>query len=175
MEPPTPRREILALVERYPGLHVRELARQADASEALTLYHLEHLLAAELVAAVDDGNYRRFYPAKGGAPSDADRTVMATLRRRVPLQIAVFLLEKTSASHQDLTNQLGLAKSTVSYHLSALEREGFLRRDVKTDAFHLEDPRTVARLLTRWEPPRDAVSRFSELWERFYGRRKPRS
>lgn len=171
----TPRRALLALVERYPGLHVRELARQAQTSEALALYHLDQLVSAELIEAADDGNYRRFYPAKGGAPSDEDRAMMATLRRRVPLQIALFLLEKGTSSHQGLTDELGLAKSTVSYHVSALEGASFLLRDPKTHELQLADARSVSRLLTRWAPPRDATSRFSELWQRFYARRRPRA
>ena len=171
MEPIATRRAILSLVERYPGLHVRELARQASTSEALALYHLDQLVEAELVEAIEDGNYRRFYPRKGGAPLEEDRELMAWLRRRVPLQIALLLLERGSASHQQLTEALGLAKSTVSYHLAALEKSGFLQRDAH-DLFTLQNPRKVARLLTRWEPPQDSVSRFGALWDRFYGRRR---
>lgn len=171
MEPIATRRALLALVGRYPGLHVRELARQASMSEALALYHLDQLVDQELVEAVEDGNYRRFYPRQGVAPLEEDRELMAWLRRRVPLQIALLLLEKTSATHQQLTDSLGLAKSTVSYHLSALEKAGFVRRD-DVDAFVLQNPRKVARLLTRWEPPQDVTSRFGALWQRFYARRR---
>jgi predicted transcriptional regulator len=164
------RRAILALVERYPGLHVRELARQASMSEALALYHLDQLAESEFIEAIDDGNYRRFYPRKG-APVEEDRELMGWLRRRVPLQIALLLLERPALTHQELTEALQLAKSTVSYHVTTLEGARFLERG-PNDLIMLQNPRKVTRLLTRWEPPEDAVSRFGALWSRFYARRK---
>jgi predicted transcriptional regulator len=139
-------------------------------SEALALYHLDQLVQAELIEAIEDGNYRRFYPLKG-APVEEDRDLMGWLRRRVPLQIALILLERPTLSHQELTEALQLAKSTVSYHVTILERAGFLQRG-PNDSIALQNPRKVARLLTRWEPPQDAVSRFGALWSRFYARRK---
>lgn len=169
------RRALLELVERYPGLHVRELARQAKMSEALASYHLQHLVDADLVEAVEDRRFLRFYSRKTQVPAEENRDLMALLRRRVPLQVALVLLERGSASYQEITRELDLAKSTVSYHLATLQAAGLVRRAGPEDAFVLADPRRVMRLLLRWQPPKDTVSRFGELWSRFYARQRPRS
>lgn len=168
MESLPTRRRLLELVERYPGLHVRELARQAGMSEALALYHLQKLLEAELVKVETDQNYRRFYSTEGQGPTEEERELMAFLRREVPLQIVLHLLERQSASNQDLSDILGLAKSTVSYHLGGLQAVGLVTRVPEGEAYTLADSRRVARLLLRYQPPKDVASRFGDLWTRFY-------
>lgn len=144
-------------------------------SEALASYHLQQLVEAELVEAVDDQNYRRFFLKKGQGPTAEERELMTFLRREVPLQIVLLLLERGQASHQELTAELRLAKSTVSYHLGGLQAVGLVTRAIGGEAYALENPKQASRLLVRWQPPRDVASRFGELWTRFYYGRRPRS
>lgn len=161
------KKRLVRLVERYPGLHLRELAREADVSEALAGYHLDRLEEEDLIESRTEEGFRRFYPLEAPGPDEAEREVLAVLRRQTPLEIVVYLIEQAPASHTEITEQVGLAKSTISYHLSNLREAGLVeRRD--DDRFELVDPRRIERLLLRWEPPTDLTDKFAELWHRFY-------
>lgn len=162
------RKRLLRLIGEYPGLHLRELAREARLSEALAGYHLGHLVAAGHVVDRAEHGFRRFYPVKGPALSERDLQHLSLLRQPVPLQIVVRLAERSPATHQELTDMLGLAKSTVSYHLAKLQEAGVVAPAVRGAGFVLRDARHVERLLLRWEPPADLTERFQSMWRRFY-------
>lgn len=160
------RRQLARLIEQYPGLHLRELARQADISEALAGYHMDALQSAGLVEIQEDGVYKRFYPAKGPSPTETEKDLIKILRQRVPLQIVLNLLEGKQMPHTELTARLGLAKSTVSYHLAKLRDAGIIAAGEGT--LFLAEPKRIERLLIKWEPPRDLTDSFADLWEGFF-------
>lgn len=164
------RRRLVRLIETYPGLHLRELARQADISEALAGYHMDVLAADEVVTAQTDGIYKRFYPAKGPSPTETEKDLIKMLRQRVPLQIVLNLLATKRIAHGELTQRLGLAKSTVSYHLGKLREAGIVGEE--PGSLFLAEPKRIERLLLRWEPPRDLTDSFADLWEGFYMKKK---
>lgn len=166
------RKRLLQLAQTYPGLHMREIARQADLSEALAGYHLDALVAEGLMSSVAEEGFRRFYPAHGAAPSEPDRELVALFRQRVPLQITLILLARPRATHAEITEELGLAKSTVSHHLAKLKGARVVVTSPDGRLIALREPKRVERLLLRWEPPEDLIDRFSELWRNFYSRRK---
>lgn len=161
------KKRLVRLVEEYPGLHLRELAREADISEALAGYHLDRLEDQGHVRSEAEGGFRRFYAEDVPAPNAAERELLNLLRRAVPLEVVVFLLEEGPSAHAEVTDQLDLAKSTVSYHLSNLVDAGIVER-LDDGRFDLADPRGIERLLIRWEPPDDLTDRFADLWQKFY-------
>lgn len=162
-------KRLLRLVRSYPGLHLRELAREARISEQRALYHLDRLQDRSVVASRSDDGYRRFYVAEGEGPTRDDRRILALLRQALPLQIIVSLLERGEATHKELTEDLGRAKSTVSFHLQKVRDAGLLRERGK--AIRLRDPEHVEALLLRWQPPESLTDRFAGQWEAFYGPR----
>lgn len=166
------RRQLLRAVERFPGLHLRELARHAETSEALASYHLQALAEGGHIESRVEGQNLRFFPKNVASPPEADRELLGLLRRPIPLQIAVLLIEQGTARNQDLAKRLHLAKSTVSYHVTNLVATGLLEHDDATGETRLRDPKRVERLLLRWTPPQDMTDRFGSLWRRFYGARK---
>lgn len=158
---------LVRLVERYPGLHLRELAREADVSEALAGYHLDRLEDDDHIESRTEEGFRRFYPLEAPGPTEEERELLAILRRQTPLEIVVYLIEEGPSSHAEITRQVDLAKSTVSYHLSNLQEAGLVERG-DDDRFGLVDARRIERILLRWEPPQDLTDKFAELWRRFY-------
>jgi predicted transcriptional regulator len=169
-----PRRRLLRLIERYPGLHLRELARQTEMSEALVSHHVESLLTARLVRSETTDNYRRFFAVGGESPSTADSENLALLRQRIPLQIVILLLERGSATNQEVAQTFGIAKSTASYHLGRLLDARVVTRLEDGNRLALTDRDTMERLLLRWRAPETLTGRFVEMWGDFYGRREPR-
>ena len=160
------RRRILTLVERYPGLHLRDLARRAMLSESLAGYHLEALEREGFVQSKFDDFYRRFYPVQSAAPSAADQQLLGLLRQRVPAAISIHLLEQSPSTHTTLTKKMGLAKSTLSYHISKLQAAGLVI--VNADGIRLKEPDRVRKLLLTWRPPVDVTERFAEMWRKLY-------
>jgi predicted transcriptional regulator len=165
------RRSIRNLVEAYPGLHLREIARQAGTSEALAAYHLEALEQAGLVEGVVAAGFRRFFPLEAPAPAEEDRELIGVLRQETPVHIALYLLDKGAATQGDLARELGVAKSTMSYHVGGLRAIGLLEENAE-GRLRLVDPKRVGRLLMAWEPTDNMSTRFARLWAGFYRRRR---
>jgi len=163
----TVRDRLLAIVEAYPGLHVRELARQLDTSVALVEYHLEGLRG--LVELRADGRYRRAYLRGAGQVPATDRRALDLLRRRWPLRIVMEVLQQGPLRHADLADRLALGKSKLSFHLRALEEAGVLAKDA-TGATLVRNPDRIRRLLERWRPTPDLLSEYEEAWDALYGK-----
>lgn len=168
------RRRLLQLVEKYPGLHMRELARQAEIGESHAEYHLNELVKAGVVESVEEEFFRRFYAAKG-SPSDADRGILATLRQPVPLKIVLVLLERGAATQGELAAAVKVSKSTMSYHVGRLLDAGIVVSAAKpAPGIALHDPKHVERLLLKYRPPKDLTERVTDFWQAFYGHREKR-
>ena len=160
------RRKILKFVEKFPGLHLRDIARRADLSEALAGYHLQALERERFVQSRFDEFYRRFYPVSGPSLTAADQQLLGILRQRVAADVAIHLLEQSPSTQTTLTKKLGLSKSTVSYHVSKLEASGLVV--ASAEGIRLKDPDRVRRVLLTWRPPTDVTDRFAEMWRKLY-------
>jgi len=165
------RRRIHDLVRDYPGLHIREVARQLGTSVALVEYHLPFFLDHGIFEAEQDERYLRLYlKAEGGAPSPTpkERRALGVLRSRIPLQVVLFLLDRGPAKHKDIAEALDLGKSKLSFHLRKLEAAGLVG---KTDdgRFQTLRPQRVTRLLLDYKPTPDTLEEFAELWLSLYG------
>ncbi len=162
------RRRLLALIRKYPGLHVREAARQLDTSVALVEYHVPALLEAGLVEEERDDRYQRLYPVgKDHVLSKEDRRALALLRQATPVRVVLVLLERDEERHAGIAAALGVGKSTLSFHLKKLERAGIIE---KTDAgaYRLTDARRTSALLLEHEPTPSMRDDFADLWGTFY-------
>ena len=53
------RRKIYDFIQKFPGLHVREISRRLEIPFSTLQYHLRFLEKRELVKAKDDGKYIR--------------------------------------------------------------------------------------------------------------------
>lgn len=157
------RDRILALVRRYPGLHLREVARQLRTSIALVEYHVPSLLEDGLIERVEAEGAHRLFPAHEGFP----RPALAAVRDPKRLHIVLALLEHGALRHAALAELTGLGKSTLTFHLKRLVAADVVRKD--GFEFCLEDEAVVRRLLERHQPTPDLVDRFSRVWGDLYG------
>lgn len=164
------RRRLYAVVKEYPGIHVREAARQLGTSMALVEYHLALLRDHGLVGVSKEDGYARLYPTDAPAPSPAEREKVGLLRQRLPLRVTLTLLDDGPAKHKDLAQALGLGKSTLSFHLRKLEAAGLVVRDAE-GRFAVEDPPRVLRLLLAYPPTQDLRQAFADVWLSLYGDR----
>lgn len=167
------RRRLHELVHAYPGLHIREAARQMGTSVALVEYHAALLRENGLLREERDERYVRLYPpasdAGAGAPTDAERRALKVLRERLPLRITLHLLDHDMPQqHKDICAALGLGKSKLSFHLRKLEAAGVVEKAPDGRFTARERPRLLA-LLLRHQPTPDLREEFADVWLSLYG------
>lgn len=165
------RRRIFALVQSYPGLHIREAARQLETSTALVEYHVAILRDNGLVREERDERYVRLFVTepRGEGPTPAEREVLQALRARLPLQVALYLLDHDApVQHKRMVEDLGLGKSTLSFHLRKLEAAGVVRK-TSQGLFEPRDRARLLRLLLAYQPTPDLLQEFADTWSSLYG------
>lgn len=167
------RRRILSLVNAYPGLHLRELQRRAETSSMLVEYHLNVLERMGLVTSVEEGGYRRFFPAKGASVplGRTEKRWLGLLRQQVPLGIALYLIEHEGAAHKDLADVVPVTKSTLTYHLKNMEAAGFIVREPPGTGriFRLANRDHTLALLRAYYPTPDLIASYGDMWETIFG------
>ena len=161
----TPTRErVASYVRAHPGLHFNELVRRLDLAPGQAQYHLRGL--------TDDGDLCReevsgrthYFPAEF-AP--ADRLLVALLRRETARDVCLELLERPRRP-ASLADDLGIARSTLEWHLNGLVDADVVRkrRDQRGRVtLELPDSERTARGLRTVRPslPDRLLDRFTRL------------
>lgn len=159
---PGPRADILACVMAAPGIHLRSVERETTLPLGQVLYHLDRLERMGLVVSARDVGFRRYYPAR--AVGRGEKRYLAALRTQVPRHVLLALLERTQMSHKELQSAVGVAGSTLSFHLQRLLAAGVVVRERRgaTNLYAIAEPETVRRELVYYrESFRDEkVDRF---------------
>lgn len=165
------RRRLVALVRKYPGLHIREAARQLATSMALVEYHVNLLAQSGLVNVEKDERYARLYAVGRAEPNDTEKALLAILRERLPLRLTLYLLDRDEpVKHGEMADALDLGKSKLSFHLRKLEAAGVVRKTAD-GAFEAVEPKRLHRLLADFPPTSDLRQEFAKLWLSLYGER----
>jgi DNA-binding transcriptional ArsR family regulator len=167
------RRRVFLTVNRYPGLTLARLAREADVDESLARYHVRILEDAKLVRSEEEGGHRRIFPlekTKAGArdPLDErDRQWLALLRRPPILRAVVALLHEEPMNAGGLAEACGVSRSTASHHISRMEEGEIvaIEREGRSRMISLADRERVVGLLAEHPPPPDMVQGFIEAWD----------
>lgn len=142
-----PRSDILACVADSPGIHLRRVERETSLPLGQVLYHLDRLERMGLVVSARDSGFRRYYLSHD--VGRAEKRYLAALRHEVPRHILVRLLETSPMSHKELQAAVGVAASTLSFHLQRLLTSGVLLRERRGTANHysIAEPDIVRREL----------------------------
>jgi len=167
------RRRILNLVQAYPGLHLREIARRIHTNPHLIEYHLAALERLDLVTTRQEGGYRRLFPVTGPRATllQQEQRWLSLLRQPVPLAVALHLLERESAQHRDLAQVVHVTKATLTHHLKSMENVGIITREPPETGrvFRLIDAPRVLALLRAFQPTPDLLSAYSDMWTEIFG------
>lgn len=171
------RRRVLELVQRAPGLHQREVARQLDLRASHAEHHLRHLVKSGLVWTLEEGGYVRYFPrVTAPLPSESpgaaavgsrDARLLALLRQARPLKIVGVLVGVDEMTLQELSETTGIHPATLTYHVHKLESAGLVarRKDGRHWHVRLVDRDLVVGLLLAHAPTPDLVEGFASLWE----------
>lgn len=157
------RERIRSHVERQPGVHLRALVRDLDLAQGQVQYHLRRLREADRVVREPYGGRAHFFPPDLDAET---RRQLAVCRRETARDILVALADGP-ARPAGLADDVGVARSTLEWHLDGLVGEGLVekrRADGRVD-LALADAERVGERLAAVEPtvPDRLVDRFTRL------------
>lgn len=158
------RRNVLAAVNAYPGLHLEAISYVTRASAPLVQYHLRALFREHRVVVEKTRRRTRYFPP---TMSPSKRAKLALLREPLPFAIALSLIHHGETHHARIARDVQFARSTISYHLRKLVDRGIVchYRERQTYAlFHRFD---VELLLRSHPPPKPLLEGFGDLWGRF--------
>ncbi len=162
------RRKVYELIRKSPGIHFRELERRLGMAVGNLQYHLQYLEEKDLIKSEQDGKYTRYFPREHPL-GKIDREILSSLRRRASRHILIYLLRNPNASNIDISKNVHLSPSTVSWHLNKLVEKEIVdrRREGRRTFFRVKDPERVARLLIMFKESflDKLVEGFVETWE----------
>jgi DNA-binding transcriptional ArsR family regulator len=124
----TMRRSIYDTVRVKPGVSPQELVTLHGSSWSTVTYHLRVLERHRLVVAVRDGRYRRYFEAESGQWANGRKHAMATLQNPTTAEIAQIVSLEPGIVQRRIAHRLGLAPSSVNWHVRRLERVALIER-----------------------------------------------
>ncbi|AEN06319.1 MarR family transcriptional regulator [Halolamina sp.] len=161
----TTRERLLAHVETHPGVHVNALGRELDLATGQVQYHLKRLRDGGAVVADQQYGRTHYFPP---GYTDRERRTLALARRETVRELLLLLIECEESTAGDLTDELGIARSTLSYHADRLVEAELLeqrRGDHGRVRYALVEPTETLRLLEAIRPslPDRLLDRFTRL------------
>lgn len=166
---------LLSFVQRYPGVHLREIRRRLGIPIGTLDYHLYRMGKEGLITIQFQGGYKCCFPAVvpeiGGPIPEVDRKVLALLRLPAPRGIVLYLYLQGPTGPAELGATLGTTGSNLSYYLHKLEEASVVTREGQGNqrVVRLLDPKQVHRLLLQFPPlPETAVDRFLRFWSELH-------
>jgi predicted transcriptional regulator len=111
------RARILAAVEDDPGIHFRGLARALDVAPGQVQYHLRELRRTDAVVPEAHRGRTHYYPP---TYDPWERRAIAVLRRETARDVVAYLLEHGPSAPASVTSGVGVARSTLEWHLETL-------------------------------------------------------
>ncbi|WP_458206084.1 winged helix-turn-helix transcriptional regulator [Haladaptatus sp. NG-SE-30] len=159
------RSRIERCVESRPGVHFNDLVRRSGFAPGQVQYHLRDLLADNRLTSEHLYGKTHYYPPEY---DEWQRSALALLRRETARDVLVSLLEHESARPATLADELGIARSTLEWHVDHLVKQDLVekRRDEKNRVRLVPTrPEETARLLAVVTPslPERMVDRFTRL------------
>lgn len=172
------RRELYEMIRNHPGLHLREISRQAGLLPSLVEYHLRYLIKNEFIYSVKEEGYKRFYASKkmGIGPDNSEmssrqKKILHLLRQKIPFMIILKLLAQPTIKHKEIINGMDISGSTLSYYLKKMVKADILIQTStgQHKGYSLKDKNEIIRIfiIGHFQPP-TLVDGFLSTWEDFY-------
>ena len=112
------RRGIYDFIQKFPGLHTREISRRMNTPFSTLQYHLRYLEKRELIKSKADGKYNRYYVSFQFGKKQKD--ILDIVRKKTPCSIIFYLLSFVVGTQADVSKSLRKHKTTVDFHLKKM-------------------------------------------------------
>ncbi len=142
------RAHIFEHIRRNPGIHLRGLATEMEMKMGTLRYHLNVLRLTHKITVTGNTASTRFYE-NNGTYSSVEQHILKHLRNETTRKILNVLLDRPTASRQDLAEAVGVTGPSVSWHMKRLEEDHIVipRREGRVTAYEIPAP--VAGYLSR--------------------------
>lgn len=161
------RREIYDHVRRVPGVHLRQLQRDLDIPMGTLEYHLHQMEKRHMLVTRNLARLKAYFASDDGLDR-RDRDILYFLRQAMPRHLALLAADDPGISFRELTKEVPIAPSTVSFHLKKLVEAGILReaRSGREKVYDVLEPERIRRLVTKYRGSfvDDVVDRFASAW-----------
>ncbi len=150
-------------VRTDPGIHFNELVRALDLAPGQVQYHTRKLVRQETLVRSSLYGKTHYYPPEFDT---TERRALALLRRETAGDIVACLMSDGPTRPVDVADRVGIARSTLSWHVSRLVTAGIVeKREDDGLLLALSDPERTARLLKAADPSLAdrLVDRFTRL------------
>jgi predicted transcriptional regulator len=152
-------------VAAYPGVHFNELVRSLDLAPGQVQHHIRRLVDVGVVEREEIYGQTHYYPPEF---DEWERGALALFRRETTRDVLGYLLEHGDSKPADVADAVGIARSTLEWHLDHLTERDVVRkeRDIHNRVtLTLARPEATATLLDTVSPslPERFVDRFTRL------------
>jgi len=158
------RRRVRSHIESNPGVHFNAVSRNLGIATGQTQYHLRRLLRADRLDSAEICGRTHYYP---DGYSTREQAAIALLRRETTRELVMLLLDRGRTTPAMLTEELGIARSTVEWHLSNLAEYDLVEKEYEGRNVSVRPtrPELLRRTLVEIDPslPDRLVDRFSRL------------
>jgi predicted transcriptional regulator len=163
------RSRIRRFVEAHPGQHFSGIGRELDLAPGQVQYHLRRLRKTEAIVRASFYGQTHYYPAE---TSPWERGALAVARRETSRDVLVDLVRYGNSRPGDVADRVGIARSTLEYHLDRLIERDLVRKERGSIddsngsvVLVLERPERTVEILQTVDPslPERLVDRFERL------------
>ena len=158
------RRKVCDLLSKNPGLHLSKIAEMLNIRISLAEYHLLYMERNNIITAVAEKGYKRYF-IESSMIGSKDKRTLAILRQENPLKIVLFLLENPNTIHKEILEKFDISKSTLSYHLKKLVKKGIISIQIlsKEKTYKVINEKEIINLLIRFKPYA-VLESFKDIW-----------
>lgn len=165
-----PRNAIVDCVDENPGIHFNELVRSVSLATGQVQYHMYSLIEENEVEEFSLYGKTHYYPTEY---PEEDRGAVALLRRETAREVVLYLVENGESRPDEIADELGIARSTLEWHLGRLVDQGLVDKERgpknRVTVSPVDEERTVG-MLSDISPslPDRLVDRFVTMVDRMF-------
>lgn len=163
---------IIQLIKTYPGLGLRELARELNTSPQSLKYYTDQLLKENLLIIKKDGKYSRFYDINFHV-EEFEQNILNCIRKSHLLNVIMVFLnaqkkeKKYILKNNEIMEQLNVQSAgTVTYYLNQLIECSIIEKN--KEGFRLINPRLIQLFINKYTPTKSIIDNFIELWQGYF-------
>jgi len=158
-------KRIYHLISIQPGIHLSKIAELLEMSKPLAEYHLLRMEKDGRITVSKDQGYKRYYVFSEEI-DHKNKKILSTLRKEIPLKIVLYLADHPNAKHKEILKHLGVAGSTITYHMNALIKQDIVsvQRYGNERGYILKNKKEIVRLVVKYRLHAVADG-FKDLWD----------
>jgi len=117
----------------------------------------------KVIYSVKEAGYIRYYVK--GEIATKDKKILSLMRQEIPLKIVLLLLKHTNLQHKEILKEVGVAPSTLSYHLKKLVKREIIEVQSygEEKGYSIKNRETITGLIVQYKPY-NLFESFKDIW-----------